>query len=178
MKKPRAQDDFYQYINGEWLNKQTIPADQTSYGNVSILRKAVSNQLAEIIDEQEGKNNHIALLASLEKKKDYNSRLNAVFELTVGIKSAQTVDEFAFALGKLHAKGLGALWDIYIDVDDLDPDTQLLRTYQSGLSLGDKDRYMLVGDSSLRSAYRRYLKELAALPELEALLQDQLCFLP
>ncbi len=172
MKKPRAQDDFYQYINGEWLNKQTIPADQTSYGNVSILRKAVSNQLAEIIDEQKGKNNHIALLASLDKKKDYSSRLNSVIELTVGIQSAQTAEEFAFALGKLHAKGLGALWDIYIDVDELDPDTQLLRTYQSGLSLGDKDRYTLVADSSLRSAYRQYLKELAALPELKTLSLD------
>ncbi len=49
--KIRPQDDFYQYVNGAWLNKTVIPEDKSSYGSFTVLRNKSNADLRKIIDQ-------------------------------------------------------------------------------------------------------------------------------
>ncbi|HET6527775.1 MAG TPA: M13 family metallopeptidase N-terminal domain-containing protein, partial [Balneolaceae bacterium] len=45
----RPQDDFYQFVNGGWLETATIPEDRTSWGGFQILRKQTNADVLAII---------------------------------------------------------------------------------------------------------------------------------
>ena len=44
-------DDFYQYVNGNWLNKTEIPEEKSNYGAFSALADEVEKNLRLIIEE-------------------------------------------------------------------------------------------------------------------------------
>ena len=48
-------DDFFNYVNGTWLDKTEIPADKSSYGGFTVLRdEAQDNVMAIITSTSEG----------------------------------------------------------------------------------------------------------------------------
>src|SRR5213594_1926817 len=44
-------EDFYQYVNGGWLSKNPIPADQSRWGSFSILQETNFAVLHGILDD-------------------------------------------------------------------------------------------------------------------------------
>ena len=42
-------DDFYNYVNGNWMKVNTIPDDETRWGGFGVLRKSTRNDVLEII---------------------------------------------------------------------------------------------------------------------------------
>ena len=47
----RAQDDFFDHLNGKWLKTVEIPADKSSWGSFSKLRRRHLPQLRGIIEK-------------------------------------------------------------------------------------------------------------------------------
>jgi predicted metalloendopeptidase len=47
----RPQDDFYEYVNGNWMKKNEIPADRSSWGSFSVLRENAQHRLRTIVEE-------------------------------------------------------------------------------------------------------------------------------
>ena len=47
----RAQDDFFNYVNGNWMKTTEIPADKTSWGSFNALREDVDNSSLEILNK-------------------------------------------------------------------------------------------------------------------------------
>lgn len=43
-------DDFYNYVNGNWMKTNTIPDDRTRWGGFSVLRKSTDKDVLEIIN--------------------------------------------------------------------------------------------------------------------------------
>ena len=46
----RAQDDFFRYVNGKWVDNTPIPGDQSSYGTFAILRDRAQDDVRTIIE--------------------------------------------------------------------------------------------------------------------------------
>jgi len=46
----RAQDDFFEYLNGKWLKTAEIPADKSSWGTFMKLRDDTTPQLRDLIE--------------------------------------------------------------------------------------------------------------------------------
>ncbi len=44
-------DDFFRYVNGEWLKRTEIPSDQARYGAFIMLDENVKAAVKEIIEE-------------------------------------------------------------------------------------------------------------------------------
>lgn len=42
-------DDFYNYVNGNWMKENEIPADQTMWGGFTILRKSTTENVLDIL---------------------------------------------------------------------------------------------------------------------------------
>src|ERR1041385_6508933 len=47
----RPQDDFYQYVNGNWIKKNPIPSTETTWGNFNVLNEKSLNALHKICDD-------------------------------------------------------------------------------------------------------------------------------
>ena len=47
----RPQDDFFQHVNGTWLENTQIPADKSNYGSFSLLADEAEANIKAIIEE-------------------------------------------------------------------------------------------------------------------------------
>jgi len=73
-------DDFYNFVNGNWDKKTTIPEDQVRWGGFGVLRKSTDKDVLEILDKaaksgkyQEGTDQSKAI-SVFKSKLDTNSR--------------------------------------------------------------------------------------------------------
>ncbi len=48
----RPQDDFYRFVNGQWLTNTTIPSDRSNYGAFALLEDGAENDLKAILLKQ------------------------------------------------------------------------------------------------------------------------------
>jgi len=49
----KPQNDFYQYVNGDWIDKAEIPDDRTRWGGFMILRKKTDQDVLDILNKAE-----------------------------------------------------------------------------------------------------------------------------
>jgi len=50
----RPQDDFYRFVNGQWLRNTPIPADKSNYGSFTMLADEAEKNLRAIVEEAAG----------------------------------------------------------------------------------------------------------------------------
>jgi len=62
-------DDFYQYANGSWLAKVTLPPGQTTYDTRTELREKTGRQVSDLIQDAAG--SHSAQGSARQKVGDY-----------------------------------------------------------------------------------------------------------
>ena len=43
-------DDFYDYVNGDWLRATDIPADRSSWGSFAILANATNERIIALVE--------------------------------------------------------------------------------------------------------------------------------
>lgn len=170
----RPQDDFFGYVNNSWLKANPIPKTETSWGTFYVLRDQSWQAVHEIVSEL--KKTPVEKLSrdqrllhdffrSAEKfsKKD---QLLVLSELLDGVENRlNSHDDIAYVLGALHRAGINAGWALYVSEDDKDSSNKVLRFYQAGLSLPNRDYYL---DKSTRMArYRKaYKKYYAAMSQV------------
>jgi putative endopeptidase len=172
MNTPRPQDDFFNYVNSTWIEENPIPPQESKWGSFYVLRVEVEKQLKEIFDKLVA-----ADIATLDEnaKKVRNfyetgmdiEKLNAqkdaplkeLFEMVDGITDG---DRLVEVLGHLHRNGISALWGSSVDQDAKQSDVMALYLGQSGLSLPDRDYYVIDNEKNLeiRKKYLDYAEDM------------------
>ena len=46
-------DDFFMYVNGDWIDSTAIPADRNSWGSGQALTEATNQRLVQLIEDGE-----------------------------------------------------------------------------------------------------------------------------
>ena len=150
----KPQDDFYDYVNHNWLSKTEIPDDQIGWGSYMTLREeSLQNQNILINALIKNKDN---LIASSEEEKianlylSYTNRdlVNKLGSLPLSddieaIKNIKNKTDLWKYFSESEKKGMSS--PIYFAVyDDLkDPLNYTIYFGQSGLGLPDRDYYLL-----------------------------------
>ena len=82
-------DDFYNYVNGNWMKTNTIPDDESRWGGFGVLRKTTRKDVLEIMNTskelgtyEEGTDQKKALLI-------FETELDTVARNEAGIKPLQ-----------------------------------------------------------------------------------------
>lgn len=158
-------DNFFKYVNGNWIDTFEMPASETRYGAFSILREKseqrVRNIIGEIaaasppIDTLEGKiaayyNAYMDLdaieAAGLTHARPYLDQINAI----------SSYEDLAAIFGSPHydspiSGGVGQ--------DSKQPDTYVFQMRQSGIGLPDRNYYLVKNERNDKAlaAYRTYL---------------------
>jgi putative endopeptidase len=156
-KDVRPQDDFYRHLNGKWLDTFTIPADKGTYGSFTFVDDQAQQQLRSIVEGLTDGSGAVTATgdAAVDARKLadlYASFMDEPRLETVGITpiKAQLADidalkstrDIPALIAHFNRIGVGAPYDVDIDVDAKDSTRYALILHQSGLGLPDRDYYL------------------------------------
>ena len=163
----RPQDDFFQYVNGSWLAKTEIPADQGRWGSFLELRElsiAGVKQVMEaakvnITEYPKGSDQYKAIafytigMDSVLAEKRGHAALLPWFDQIDQIKSKGDLQSF---LEKIHPNGVNVFFNIYVDADAKDSEKNTLYLSQGGLGLPDRDYYVDDSNEKFKEIKAKY----------------------
>ena len=172
---PRPQDDFFNFVNGKWIEENPIPAEEARWGSFYALRVEVDKQLKEIFERiaaaEDGSLDENArkvrdfYRTGMDERKLNNEKDAPIAELVGIIDAVTDLDTFVHALGYLHRRGVNALWGCGVDQDLKNSEIMALYIGQGGLSLPDRDYYVNDDEKSreIRLKYSAYAEKMLSL---------------
>ncbi|GAB0171360.1 M13-type metalloendopeptidase [Lysinibacillus sp. CTST325] len=171
LKGSHLNDDFYEAINKEWLNKSTIPDGEIMGGVFSELHKQNNDKIEKIIDELVGeqfaegtKEQKIADFYStaLDKKNRNKQGIEPIQKYVKAIDGAKTLDELIQADLTLEKdSGQSSLFSFVITNDAKNSSENAL--YYAGLATGLDKNSFDTEDSKAKKAYIQYMTRLLVL---------------
>lgn len=174
-------DDFFRYCNNNWMKNNPIPEEFSTYGAFTEIDLNNDELIREIIDEV-SKDASAAQGSVAQKIRDfYNagmdtvaidargySELNPYFEL---IDALNDKAQLPSLLGDLHKNGFGGFFYAGPSLDPKDAEHYIMHLYQGGLSLTDRDDYLVPETQEMRDKYVEHVAkmfELTGTPAEEA----------
>ena len=168
-------DDFFGYVNGNWLKTAEIPPDRSSTGSFQNLRIQSEEKLKDIVDTLEKK--PADQLSPEEKKlRDFYDAFEDQAQIdSRGLEPAKkdldyiahlkSHDDVARAMGSIRLM-VPSPFNLAIGVDDKNPDAYSVNLYQGGLGMPNRDYYLKTDDKALadtRDAYKKYIAQMLTL---------------
>ena len=167
--------DFFQYANGGWIKRNTIPADQPRWGSFNELQESNYAALKDVLTEA---------AQNAASTKDPNLRKLGTFygtcmdSATVESAGIQPLEaelkqisairdrrDIEAALGRLHEIGIPAAFLFGSAADAKKSSRTIAQVYQGGLGLPDRD-YYLKADSASEKIRHQYLGHVASMLQL------------
>jgi len=144
-------DDFYQFVNGGWFEKNPIPPAYPAWGLGQKLQQSNEEVLREILEEAAKDKKAVAgsswekigaFYASCMNESQVESTglkaLEIEFEQIEGIKEARGLQD---EIARLHRAGVNVLFGFGSQQDIKDSTQVIAAAQQGGLGLPDRDYY-------------------------------------
>ena len=171
----RPQDDLYRAVNGAWLARTRIPADKSNYGAFTALGDEAEAQLRVIIEELAALK--VVAPNSIEQKvgDSYASFMNERRIESLGldpikpeldaIDAVRDRHELLLMMARLYRTGVKVPLASYVHQDAKDATRYAGDFMQSGLSLPNRDYYLIQDDkfNALREAFRGHVERMVTL---------------
>lgn len=143
--------DFFQYVNGTWLNQTEIPSDRTTWGSFNELIKKTDKDVMSILkdasknpkyksDTDQGKavNLFLTVLDTVGRNKAGINPLKPYLKKIDAIKNVADLQKF---LVEMEPEGGSGFFGIYIGADEKNSSKNSVSLAVSQLGLPDKDYY-------------------------------------
>jgi len=168
----RPGNNFFEYVNGNWMANNPIPAEYSQYGAFTILyenNQKLLKQLITAVSEQTNIEN-----GSVNQKiRDlYNSGMdttaieeagiNAIEAELEAINNLSSIEDVQSYIAQMHKSGISPLFYVFSGADQQNSSMTIANLYQGGLGLPDVDYYLNDDESSkkLRADYLLHLKQM------------------
>jgi putative endopeptidase len=168
----RPQDDFYRFVNGQWLKVTDIPSDRSNYGAFTLLEEGAQRNLHAILEEAA---NQPDRPPGSDAQKVGNFYASFMDEATIEARGLQPLaDEFARIdaidskaalasyVGRMQRIGVPHPFVFFVAIDEKKSTEYVTNIYQTGLGMPDRD-YYLSDEPRLKEArakYRTYIGDL------------------
>ncbi len=153
-------DDFYHYVNGNWLKNNPIPATESSWGAFNELREKNLKNLHTVLEEAakdvtapQGSNRqkirdfYSTGMDSVKRNANGAAPLKDVFQRVADIK---TLNDLVTVNAYLHSIGVRSMFNVYVGQDDKKSTEMICNFSQGGLGLPDRDYYLNSDESSTK----------------------------
>ena len=172
----RPQDDFFNYVNANWIAANEIPADRSSYGIFNVVFDRTELQVRELIENAARSVETGAAgadetrigalyLSFMDEQKVNELGIEPIADLLRAVDAVQTPEELVTLFGRLQRLDVTLPVVYYVDGDAADPERSLAYFWQGGLGLPDRDYYSKDGAKfvEVRAKYLEYIETLYAL---------------
>ena len=171
----RPQDDLYRFAGGNWLARTEIPADRSSYGTFSKLEDDAKDALRALVEAAAATRNAAPgsdtqkvgdLYASFTDTARIESRgLRSLDGELAAIAALRSTRDVYGYMGRAQRLGIGAPVRAFVGQDGRDATRYLVALNQAGLSMPDRDYYLVDEPRNLktRAALAAYIEKLLTL---------------
>lgn len=167
-------EDFYQYACGGWMEANPLTPEYARYGIFDQLEKENNEKLKALIEElgstpqkpgSVGEKIQMMYAMGLDSLKRNADGSAPVMEQLAAINAVSDHKELSAMVGKMHVESSSPFFGFYIGADEKNSTMNLLQFYQGGISMSDRDYYLLEDENTLkiRNAYRQYIDRLFVL---------------
>ncbi|MXP47701.1 M13 family peptidase [Altererythrobacter luteolus] len=158
-------DDFFAYVNQDWLDANPLPAEFSRFGAFNLLREKSTTDVKALVDELVSRDG--SLSASEQRIVDaYNAFLDTEAIDAAGLTMAQPYIDTIQGADTLAA--LATLWGTpgyssplggYVNVDAKEPTRYSVYVGAGGLGLPDRDYYLDETEKGqeIQAKYREYM---------------------
>src|ERR1035437_2825870 len=162
-------NDFYNYVNGNWLKNNPIPPTENLWGSFNELREKNLKNMRIVLDEAaadksapQGSNKqkirdfYSTGMDSLKREKEGAAPLKDIFAKIAAIKNS---DDLVNVIGYLHTIQVRNLFGFSVDQDDKASTEMICKLHQGGIGLPDRDYYVNTDDNSkmIQKEYKNYI---------------------
>ena len=168
-------NNFFQYANGGWLEKNPIPEEYSRYGAFEVLAKKNEKEIKGLIEELAAMDKVEKGTPSQQIRDYYNAGMdtNTIEELGMKpiepiiaeINSINKKDELISMQAKLNMIGSYPLFAIFSSQDDKNSTEVIANMVQGGIGLPDRDYYTRDDERSknIRSEYVKHMNKMFVL---------------
>jgi len=166
--------DFYQYSCGGWMKNHPLTGEYSRFGSFDMLAENNRKQLRGLIE---------GLAAKPAAKGTVAQKIGDIYSLAMDsaklnvdgykpikndlqrIAQIKTVADILKLAPELLLTGLDPYFSIYVGADPMNSSLNLVQTYQSGISLGQRD-YYLENDANTKEIREKYKVHIVKMFEL------------
>ncbi|MBV2129342.1 M13 family metallopeptidase [Arsukibacterium indicum] len=165
------QQDFFRYVNGNWLSSTDIPADKARWGSFDELRENAEKQVLAIIQElaagQHATGTDAQKMADLYRSYLDEARINALGLTPLSseisrIENLQSAADLSQYWGENQRYRFGTPLAVYVGQDQRQSDQYITGASQAGLGMPDRDYYIKDDERSkvLLAQYGSFIEQL------------------
>ncbi|HSH67618.1 MAG TPA: M13 family metallopeptidase, partial [Bacteroidia bacterium] len=171
-KTVKPTDDFFLYVNGNWVKNNPIPASESSWGSFKELHEKNTQRLATILKEvaadktakpgsnvQKIRDFYNLAMDSVKLNKERATPLNSEFEQ---INNITNTTDLLKEVAHLHSIGVESMFSAFVDQDPKISTEYITQLYQGGIGLPDRDYYTNTDDRTLgiQKAYIEHIESM------------------
>jgi putative endopeptidase len=165
----KPSEDFYQFVNGNWMKNNPIPASESRWGSFNELNEKNTAKLRAILEDAAADKKAVAgsnrqkigdfyslAMDSVKLNKEGAAPLKEEFE---AIEKITSKDDFIKEVAHLHSLGISALFVGYVGQDPKISTMYIPQLYQGGIGLPDRDYYTNKDERTLgiQKAYKEHM---------------------
>jgi putative endopeptidase len=173
-------DDFYQYVNADWVSDHPVPPDKTAYDVFTELNDTTEEHLRSLIEEVAG--NSGAEQGSLPRKIGDLYRtgmdidtiehlgLTPIHEILDRIESIHQVSDIQPVLAYLVTCGISPCFELFAEIDAKNSTIMIAGLAQGGLGLPNKEYYLREDPESknIRIKYQDHIARMCGFLDISA----------
>jgi putative endopeptidase len=173
----RPGDDFFRFVNGDWIDKTPMPPDQPHFGVDIMLSREADAQVRALLEDGRATGDPGAAMTAAKLAAFYASfmaadkaealDLTAVAPELARVRAASSREELAALMGEVNDGYFNSIFAIDVTTDAKLPDRYAVSLAQSGLGLPDRDYYLVSSFAEKKEAYRQFLTTLLTMIQWE-----------
>ncbi|TND06536.1 MAG: putative endopeptidase [Bacteroidetes bacterium] len=169
-KTVRPQDDFFTYVNGNWIKKQEIPKSEGTWGvfnelddkSKETIRAIVSDlaskpSLPQNSNEQRVGDFYASGMDTMAIERNGLSPLAAEFQTILDLQSSEGL---AAVVAEQHRIQLPSVFAIFAMSDFKNSTMNVPYIFQSGTDLPEKDYYFNPAMANIRQQYKQHIEKM------------------
>ena len=171
--------DFYRYACGGWIKNNPLTDEYSQYGSFTVLAENNRKQIQGLIEELAGGQHQAGSVAqkvgdlykiamdSVKLNQEGVKPIEAELKEIAGLKDKKQLYPL---LAEMYKKGIASYLALYVGADEMNSNMNAVQIGQYGLSMGDRDYYLLTDESTtkIREAFKAHVEKMYQLSGLDA----------
>ena len=163
--------DFFQYACGGWMKNNPLTDEYSQYGSFTVLAENNSKQIQELIQGLAGATHQEGSVAqkvgdlykvAMDSVKLNDDGVKPIREELEEIAALKDKKDVYSLLASLYMRGIGGYFALYVAADEKNSTMNAVQIGQSGLSMGERDYYLLDDEASvkIREAFKVHVQKM------------------